>query len=95
MGVQIDQSRDQDVIFKSCFPLCLVTIAGLAGREYCEDASLVDGDGMVLEYDVRFYWSNPARLDQKVYFFRCCCHETASVGWLSRVKIANYARLNQ
>jgi hypothetical protein len=65
VGVQVDQAGNQDVVGQGAG--CVASsAAGLAGRQDRLDATLVDGDCVVLEYNIGFDRGNPARFDQQV-----------------------------
>lgn len=71
MGVQIDQSGDEYVIFQRDPLLSLEATARLTGGEDSQDATIVDSDGMVTEYNIRLDGNDPAGFDQEVDIFRC------------------------
>jgi hypothetical protein len=40
-----------------------------------QDATTVDSDGMIGQYDVWVYCRDPAGVNQQVNDLGCCCHE--------------------
>ena len=85
VGVQIDQTGNQDVVFQYHALGRMETVVGLAGRQQGDDPSFMNSHGMVFEHHVGVDRGNPAGLDQQVDQFGSVIHgETSAVSmWVA------------